>query len=150
MEKVVKNANFAMLARLTSVVNDTYTARLQIGPVFFEPITFFGEYLLDEFIHYKSLVRLLVELVPTLGDDYNEVLKRVRSNPSKDKLVVVVGSYEGVATFEQIRAIFKSSNISLVLESEIEAEKVNSLVFILDWSKLRLLPQNKLPECEPK
>lgn len=61
-----------------------------------------------------------IELKPTMGDDFPAVLRQVKASNCD---VVIVGLYTGEgATWDQVCAMFKTSDVSVILESEIGAD----------------------------
>lgn len=66
--------------------------------------------------------RFGIEAKPVIGDEYTAVLRQVCAASAVDQRVVVAGAYTGVgATLEQVRAIFKSRDVALLLVADIEA-----------------------------
>ena len=60
-----------------------------------------------------------IECKPSVGDDYPAILRQMKSDGSHI-LFIGQGGYRGTgATFQQVNAIFKSSNIRIVLQQEI-------------------------------
>jgi hypothetical protein len=63
----------------------------------------------------------LVEIKPSLSDDYPAVLRQMRSLKSAGCVcILLIGQYQGKgATLDQVRRIFQTSDIRVVLRSEI-------------------------------
>jgi hypothetical protein len=88
----------------------------------------------DVFISYKIYMGPLhclsgearVECKPSVGDDYPAVLRQMFSPPyysEQSKSILSIGpcGYAGAgATFEQVKAIFKSRRIDIVLQEQIQ------------------------------
>ncbi len=73
---------------------------------------------------------LLVELKPTLGDDFPAVLREIKTHIQfagkhkyeRPRAVLIVGTYSGEgATWDQVKGIFQASGITTVFESEISS-----------------------------
>ena len=75
---------------------------------------------------------LYLELKPSMGDDFPAVLRQIKVNKKrvieknrpyvvKAAWVLVIGAYTGQgATFEEVKKLFNTENIYVVLEQEIE------------------------------
>ncbi len=73
---------------------------------------------------------LLVELKPSLGDDFPTVLREIKTHIQfagkhkyeRPRAVLIVGTYAGEgATWDQAKGIFQASGITTVFESEISS-----------------------------
>lgn len=73
-------------------------------------------------------IELLVELKPSLGDDFPTVLREIKTHIQfagkrkfeKPRAILIVGAYAGEgASWDQVKDIFRASGITAVLESEI-------------------------------
>lgn len=61
-----------------------------------------------------------IELKPSLGDDYPAVLRQVRNMKAYLEKVIIIGTYTGKgATIDQVRAIFASSKITLLMLDDV-------------------------------
>jgi len=78
-----------------------------------------------------------VELKPSIGDDYHTVLNQISNRREQNKMyikqkasqnvryILVIGVYDGTGvSFENVKSIFKSEEIDVVLEKDIENVKL--------------------------
>lgn len=78
-----------------------------------------------------------VELKPSIGDDYHTVLNQISKRREMNKMhfkqkksqsvkyILVIGAYDGTGvSFENVKSIFKSEEIDVVLEKDIENVKL--------------------------
>jgi hypothetical protein len=69
---------------------------------------------------YFDGATVLIELKPSLSDDYPAVLRQMMVNKST---ILLAGSYTGTgATLDQVRKIFKASNRTIVLLTDIPVQ----------------------------
>ena len=74
-----------------------------------------------EFPHYIHARPIIFELKPAMGDDYPAVLRQITAVRYSGRKVVLIGTYAGTgATFEQVRAMFSASGVTLVTVAEID------------------------------
>ena len=69
--------------------------------------------------------RVLIELKPDLGDDYPSVLRQIQRYPTSPKarerkLLIVRRARFTTVSFEQVKAFFKTADITLLMEWELE------------------------------
>ena len=69
--------------------------------------------------------RVVIELKPDLGDDYPSVLRQMQRYPTSPKLkerklLIVRRARFTTVSFEQVKAFFKSADITLLMEWELE------------------------------
>jgi hypothetical protein len=65
-----------------------------------------------------------IELKPSMGDDYPAVMRQIKKAADRFgsvRKVCVIGKYVGVgATYQQVKEMFKISDIELITVSEID------------------------------
>jgi hypothetical protein len=78
----------------------------------------------------RSWATYAIELKPVLTDDYPAVLRQIRATTAYRQLgeaICLIGNYTGQgATLDQVRQIFASANIELILRSEIPDQTRNT------------------------
>lgn len=68
--------------------------------------------------HYVDSIGFKIEIKPALSDDYPSVLRQMMANEST---ILFTGSYSGQgATLDQVRKIFKASNRTIILLTDIQ------------------------------
>lgn len=88
--------------------------------------TTYGDYSEIFKLHIMNCVQMLIEIKPTIGDDYPSILRQIKASmpiqyeSSQTKHCLLVGSYTGVgATKEQFIQFFQSQKYKVIFETDI-------------------------------
>lgn len=109
-----------------------------------EDIYFQAHQLFRKISSYETKLKLAIELKPTVGDDFPSVLRQMQKNKSS---TLVLQEYTGTgATWDEFIEYFKSQNINVVVEHQIEQ------VVIPSYNESLIVPVEKflIPEDQKR